>query len=178
MDQIHTYKVMTTDELVHNVKWTILSHIKHMMLSENLNYVWSQNRLNDECFVDSTPSRIQARPTFGVGFLGIERAGAGERMIFVLSYRSVRGNVVTVSDFAQMSDSRTQNVIHDTIIRNFEWQSGHNQLAIFNFRHGTDVPRETGKAMKMELVETTFEMDQETGERANGIDWVYRVTES
>jgi len=178
MDQIHSYKVKTADEFVHNVKWTILSHVKHMMMSENLNHLWSHNRLDDKSFVDSTPSKIAKRPTFGVEFLGIDKAGNQERMMFVISYRSIRGKIEVVHDFAEMSDSRTQNQIHDTLIRNFEWLSGNNQLEVFDFRHETDLPRNLGKSMSMQLMETTFEMDAETGERANGVDWIYAVVES
>jgi len=181
IEAIHSYQVCIGDEFIYNVKWTILSHLRYMMLSEPLNYIWGEERLSDESFVDSTPARLSSRPLFGVEFMGLERVIAkntfNEGLVFVISYRSRRGNVRLESEYGTISDSRKLILIHDTIITNFGMLSGENKLEVWDFRSEADIPRKLNKLIKMDLRESSFDMDEVTGERANGVDFVYAVNE-
>jgi len=175
IESIHSYPILI-NEMIHNMKWTILSHLKYIVLSNDFNDKWEPH-LTDRNFVDSTPSFLTTTPLFGVEFQGNQEITEGLAALFEIVYRGITGPIELEHGWGVMSPSRRLSFIHDSICLNFYELDRLQNIRIYNFTEPSNIPSDTGKLMMMKFVESSFVTDDQTGSRMDGINWVYEVRE-
>lgn len=159
--------------LVHNVKWTLLSNLRYIVSQKDFNGFW-EPKLTDENFADSTPSKLMGKPMFGVEFMGKPEGIEG---LYEMAYRGPRSTIELNHTWALMSPASKLGFIHDSVILTLAEEERRQRVKLYDFTEESAVPTDTGKLLKLEFIESSFEIDEATGERREGINWVYSVTE-
>lgn len=175
IETIHNYPILADDH-VYNIKWTLLSHVKYITQSKEFTLVWD-TPLGDENYMDAIPGSFQGKPIFGVEFMGMQEVAGGKKGVYIISYRGSHGAIKIKSEWGIESPSRKLGFIHDSILLNFFSLERKQDLKIYNFVNGDNVPPDTNKLMHLEFVGSNFLQDEESGERANGIDWTFLISE-
>lgn len=174
IESVHSYPILQ-EFTTYNMKWTLLSHVKYIIMSEEFNHVW-EPKLNDTSFVDSTPNKFLTVPMFGVDFMGRGEVNNRQSFMFEIVYRGLRQQIALSHEWGIKNPSKNLALVHDAIIINIADQDRRQLIKLFDFKMPNRKPIDTGKMMEFEFVESNYSSN-EFGEREEGINWVYAIRE-
>jgi hypothetical protein len=175
LTSIFSYNALESN-LSHNIKWTLLSHVKYIVTSVGFESLWP-SPLKDENFGDTTPTRLTNKPMFGVEFMGLQNIATGNKGIYIVSYRGPRRQITLKHEWAKMSESRRLCFLHDSILANLGELERKQSLDIYDFANKNNPPSKTGKIMNLEFIDSSFDVDDNTGERFDSCDWSFAIEE-
>lgn len=174
IESIHNYKILE-EFTTYNMKWTLLSHVKYIVLSEELSGIW-EPKLTDHSFVDSTPSKFQTVPIFGVDFMGRGEVNNRNSYMFEVVYRGLRQSIGLSHEWGKPTPSKNLSLIHDAVILNIADQDRKQLISLYDFTEESRVPVNTNRFVEFEFVESSYATN-DFGEREEGINWVYAIRE-
>jgi hypothetical protein len=117
-------------------------------------------------------------PAIGCDFQGtvVDPTIIGQYIdVYELRYRGRIITMAPMSRFGVKSENRSLMLIHGAIKENLMRLSKENRLEIYSFDDEGREPMITGHHFHMTLLESTF-AETNDASRANGVNWLFRVT--
>jgi len=163
-------------EIVYNIKWTILSHVMHIVNRAKLFNDTFPAGLDSRHFYDAISEEYTSSPAFGIDYLGLRQLEGSYEDLMMLRYVGKRVAIEPKNEHGIMSENRKLLLVHDIVSANLGVLNKKQSLVMYDFSDRKNDPTITSVGFGMTLLESVPALVPNSLARANAMDLTYSIT--